>query len=200
MSASQLARSYDTKGAKEGVWVPHLYKWLPHIGGIAGGSDFSNLAVFSHTDLNRGGDFPSRFKRITELADTLIIDEAHHFRNPGRKGDTETGEGGSRYYKLFDLLDNSVRSKILFMLTATPINNQISDFRHMTELFTFRACAKITCILASGFQTVFGRPPIANPPKAYCYSWGSSISDRANPTVIMALYLPGYFGENIRRK
>jgi hypothetical protein len=74
---------FAPKGAKEGVWVPHLYKWLPHIGGIAGGSDFSNLAVFSHTDLNRGGDFPSRFRRITELADTVIIDEAHHFRNPG---------------------------------------------------------------------------------------------------------------------
>jgi superfamily II DNA or RNA helicase len=127
---------FAPKGAKEGVWVPHLYKWLPHIGGIAGGSDFSNLAVFSHTDLNRGGDFPSRFRRITELADTVIIDEAHHFRNPGRKGDPETGEGKSRYYQLFDLLDNSVRPKNLFMLTATPINNQISDFRHMAELFT----------------------------------------------------------------
>jgi hypothetical protein len=55
---------------------------------------------------------------------------------PGRKGDPETGEGKSRYYQLFDLLDNSVRPKNLFMLTATPINNQISDFRHMAELFT----------------------------------------------------------------
>jgi len=127
---------FAPKGAKEGVWAPHLNKWLPHVGGIFGGSDFSNLAVFSHTDLNRGGEFPSRFKRITELADTVIIDEAHHFRNPGSKGDPETSEGRSRYYQLYDLLDNSIRSKNLFMLTATPINNQISDFRHMAELFT----------------------------------------------------------------
>jgi len=127
---------FAPKGAKDGVWLPHLEKWLPHIGGIAGGSDFSNLAVFSHTDLNRGNDFPLRFKRIAELADTVIIDEAHHFRNPGRKGDPETGEKKSRYYQLFDLLDNSVRPKNLFMLTATPINNHVSDFRHMAELFT----------------------------------------------------------------
>ncbi len=129
---------FAPKGTKEGVWEPHLRDWLPHIGGIGGGADFSNLAVFSHTDLNRGGNFPMRFKLIAELADTVIIDEAHHFRNPGHKGDPETGEGMSRYYHLYDLLDDSVRPKTLFMLTATPINNQLSDFRHMAELFTRR--------------------------------------------------------------
>ena len=50
---------------------------------MGGGADFSNLAVFSHTDLGRRGDFPERFRRITELADAVVIDEAHHFRNPG---------------------------------------------------------------------------------------------------------------------
>ncbi len=44
----------------------------------------------------------------------------------------------SRYYRLYDLLDNAVRPKTLFMLTATPINNRLSDFRHMAELFTRR--------------------------------------------------------------
>ena len=129
---------FAPKGAKEGVWEPHLKDWLPHIGGIGGGSDFSNLAVFSHTDLNRKGDFPDRFKRIAELADVIIIDEAHHFRNPGTQGDSEKGKEKSRYYKLYDLMDNDVRPKTLFMLTATPINNRLSDFRHMVELFTRR--------------------------------------------------------------
>jgi hypothetical protein len=32
---------------------------------------------------------------------------------------------------LYDLLDNAERPKTLFMLTATPINNRLSDFRHM---------------------------------------------------------------------
>lgn len=129
---------FAPKAAKEGVWEPHLREWLPHIGGVGGGADFSNLAVFSHTDLNRKGDFPERFQRIAELADVVIIDEAHHFRNPGRKGDGEDGKEPSRYYRLYDLLDNATRSKTLFMLTATPINNRLADFRHMAELFTRR--------------------------------------------------------------
>jgi superfamily II DNA or RNA helicase len=127
---------FAPKGAKEGVWEPHLREWLGHIGGVGGGGDFSNLVVFSHTDLNRKGDFPERFKRITELADAVIIDEAHHFRNPGMRGNEESGKEPSRYYRLFDLLDSSSRSKSLFMLTATPINNALSDFRYLAELFT----------------------------------------------------------------
>jgi len=127
---------FAPKAAKEAVWEPHLRDWLPHIGGVSGGGDFSNLAVFSHTDLNRKGEFPARFRRITELADVVLIDEAHHFRNPGQQGKGPDDEDRSRYYRLYDLLDNSVRPKTLFMLTATPINNRLSDFRHMTELFT----------------------------------------------------------------
>jgi len=126
---------FAPKASKEAVWEPHLREWLPHIGGVGGSADFSNLAVFSHTDLGRHGDFPERFKRITELADVVVVDEAHHFRNPGRR--SAEGEGHpSRYWQLFDLLDASVRPKTLFLLTATPINNRLADFRHMTELFT----------------------------------------------------------------
>ena len=128
---------FAPKATKEGVWDPHLRQWLPHIGGVGGGADFSNLAVFSHTDLGRKGDFPERFQRITELADVVVIDEAHHFRNPGTRG-SEDGKEPSRYYRLFDLLDNAERPKSVFMLTATPINNRLSDFRHMAELFTRR--------------------------------------------------------------
>ncbi|MBU1702232.1 MAG: helicase [Candidatus Eisenbacteria bacterium] len=129
---------FAPKATKEGVWEPHLYEWLPHIGGVGGSADFSNLAVFSHTDLNRKGDFPERFQRIAELADVVLIDEAHHFRNLGSQGDAEDGIEPSRYYRLYDLLDNAVRPKTVFMLTATPINNRLSDFRHMAELFTRR--------------------------------------------------------------
>lgn len=125
---------FAPKAAKDAVWEPHLRQWLSHIGG---GSDFSNLAVFSHTDLGRGGEFPSRFERIAELADAVVIDEAHHFRNPGRAGVSENGDGReSRYRKLFRILDPSTRPKSLFLLTATPINNRLTDFRHMVELFS----------------------------------------------------------------
>ena len=123
---------FAPKAAKEGVWEPHLKEWLPHIGG---GSDFSNLAVFAHTDLGRKGEFPDRFRRLSELADAIVIDEAHHFRNPGRDGDGQDIEP-SRYYRLFELLNGELRGKTVFLLTATPINNRITDFRHLAELFT----------------------------------------------------------------
>ena len=128
---------FAPKATREGVWEPHLRDWLPHIGGV-GGNDFSNLAVFNHTDLGRGGDFPERFRRIAELADVVVIDEAHHFRNPGTRGDPEWEVEPSRYYRLYDLLEKAVRPKTVYMLTATPINNRLSDFRHMAELFTRR--------------------------------------------------------------
>src|SRR5436190_19890472 len=129
---------FAPKATKEGVWEPHLRDWLPHIGGVGGNADFSNLAIFSHTDLGRKGDFPERFSRIAELADVVIIDEAHHFRNTGPLGGGEDDTQPSRYRRLFDLLHNTTRPKAVFMLTATPINNRLSDFRHMAELFTGR--------------------------------------------------------------
>ena len=82
---------FAPKGAREAVWEPHLHEWLSHIGGMGGGSDFSNLAVFNHTDLGREGDFPERFERIAALADAVVIDEAHHFRNPGQLGGSRHG-------------------------------------------------------------------------------------------------------------
>lgn len=117
------------KSARKDVWENTLRYYLPHIGG-----DFSNLVIFNHTDLGREGEFPFRFERIKEFADVIVIDEAHHFRNPGIKG---TGERRpSRYRLLFDLIDGLKGSKQVYMLTATPINNRLDDFRHMIELFS----------------------------------------------------------------
>ena len=118
------------KAARVDVWESHLERYLPHLKG----KSYSNLAIFNHTDLGRGGDFPEEFRRVAEMADAVIIDEAHHFRNPGIKG---TGERRpSRYRLMFDLLADGDGAKQLFMLTATPINNKLDDFRHMAELFT----------------------------------------------------------------
>ena len=129
---------FAPKAAKEGVWEPHIRQWLGHIGGVGGGAEFSNLVVFSHTDLTRKGDFPERFRRIAELADVVLIDEAHHFRNPGVAGSEAEGRDPSRYHRLFDLLGSGARRKSVFLLTATPINNRLSDFRHLVELFSRR--------------------------------------------------------------
>jgi superfamily II DNA or RNA helicase len=126
---------FAPKSVKDSVWVPELKKHLPHIGGVDGSADFSNLSVFSHTDLTRAQEYPERFERITELADAVVIDEAHHFRNTGKRGDPEDPFTRSRYYKLYDLI-GAARHKSVFMLTATPINNSLNDFKHLVELFS----------------------------------------------------------------
>lgn len=125
---------FAPKSVKDSVWVPELRRHLPHIGGLDGSADFSNLSVFSHTDLTRALEFPERFERIAELADAVVIDEAHHFRNTGKRGDPEDPFTRSRYYKLHDLI-NQGRPKSVYLLTATAINNSLNDFKHLVELF-----------------------------------------------------------------
>jgi hypothetical protein len=95
---------FAPKSVKDSVWVPELNRQLSHIGGVGGSADFSNLTVFSHTDLTREGEFPERFERIAQLADAVVIDEAHHFRNTGKRGDPDDPSERSRYYRLYDLI------------------------------------------------------------------------------------------------
>jgi hypothetical protein len=124
------------KAVREGVWEKELRAHLAHIGGFGGTGDFSNLTVFNHTDLTRSGDFPERFTRVAELADAIVIDEAHHFRNRGRRSDEDDPSTWSRYHRLAALINGGGRTKQVFLLTATPINNSLNDFRHLVELFT----------------------------------------------------------------
>ena len=114
------------KAAREPVWESTLKRYLPHIFGA-----YSRLEIYNHTDLMRGGDYPEMLETVRERADVVLIDEAHHFRNTGTKGDEE-GERRSRYWRMFDLCEG----KTVYMLTATPVNNSLHDLRHMTELFT----------------------------------------------------------------
>lgn len=131
------------KGARASVWEPAIKRYMPH---IAGG-DFSSLAVLNHTDLNRGGEYPQRLELIRQKADVIVVDEAHHFRNPGTRGAVAAesaaaaapgkiravGEGKpSRYWQMYQI----AAGKQLFFLTATPINNKLDDLRHVMELFT----------------------------------------------------------------
>ncbi|MBA3350861.1 MAG: DEAD/DEAH box helicase family protein [Blastocatellia bacterium] len=114
------------KSGRVAVWERNLKKYLPHLLG-----DFSNLVLFNHTDLMRSGaDMPYRLQRIKELADVIVIDEAHHFRNRGlaNAGD----EIRSRYWMLYDL----AQTKAVFFLTATPVNNNLTNFQHLIELFS----------------------------------------------------------------
>jgi len=70
------------KAAREPVWESTLKRYLPHIFGA-----YSRLEIYNHTDLMRGGDYPEMLETVQERADVVLIDEAHHFRNTGTKGD-----------------------------------------------------------------------------------------------------------------
>lgn len=113
------------KATSEAVWKPALRKYLPNLFG-----KFSNLEIFNHTDLSRGGHWQEDLESVKERADVIIIDEAHNFRNPGLRG-TDT-RAASRYYKMAEIIG----SKKVFLLTATPINNSLIDLQRLIELFT----------------------------------------------------------------
>lgn len=55
--------------------------------------------------------------------DLFVIDEAHNLRN----------ENSSRYQRILEWLANNKTSKVL-LLTATPVNNQLTDFVSQIQL------------------------------------------------------------------
>ncbi len=135
------------KGAVDSVWKPGIQTYLRKLSGGA----FSNLYVAAHTDLGLERTREA-FEAAKDRAHAIIIDEAHHFRNPGPAG---TGAAfvesprkaqepqlfaparRSRYRELLELIPSADGTrKQVYMLTATPINNSFHDLRHMIELFT----------------------------------------------------------------
>ncbi len=107
--------------ARISVWETTIKKYIPEI--LEG---FYPFKIINHTDLllERNANL---MKQITEQAEIVVIDEAHHFRN----------RGSNRYRKLFDMMKDGSK-KQMFMLTATPINNSFLDLQHLIELFTHR--------------------------------------------------------------
>lgn len=114
-----------TKTGRDAVWMPELRDRLPELFG-----EFTNVLVLAHTDLSRQ-DAPQMVEQLSARADVVIIDEAHNFRNHGRKGDDEETPR-SRWWRMFEIC----RGKVVFNLTATPINNSFFDLVHEAELFT----------------------------------------------------------------
>ena len=134
------------KAGREPVWESTLARELPDLGDAYG----PGVLIFNHTDLTRdNAKIQKQLDDVARNADVIIIDEAHHFRNPGTLGAVPTdiedltkpgnryipGEGivkPSRYRRLYDI----VEGKQLFLLTATPVNNKLIDLQHMIELFS----------------------------------------------------------------
>ena len=114
-----------TKTGKDAVWSPEIKRYLPHLQG-----EFTNLFVMSHTDLSKDDAFEV-VSRLAQRVSVVIIDEAHNFRNRGAVGD-DPNLPKSRWRRLEEIC----AGKIVFNLTATPINNTLFDFVHQFELFT----------------------------------------------------------------
>ena len=107
------------KSARESVWEANIRRYL--------GERYpvllkKNLDIHNHTDFGREGTVtPEKLKYYQEYANAIIIDEAHHFRNPLR------GRG--------QRLKELAKGKPLYMLTATPINNSLDDLYHLINYF-----------------------------------------------------------------
>ena len=94
--------------------------------------------VLSHTDLSRESGFSGDLKIEDinwEIYDLVVIDESHNFRNnsPGRPR-PDGSRAVSRYGRLIEqIIQKGARTKVL-LLSATPVNNQISDLRNQISL------------------------------------------------------------------
>ena len=91
--------------------------------------------VLHHTDLSReNGNVNGLILESLNWGayDLVVIDESHNFRNnvqaTQRPGEEKIRK--SRYQRLIDdIISSGVRTKVL-MLSATPVNNQLSDLRN----------------------------------------------------------------------
>lgn len=91
--------------------------------------------VLHHTDLSRESGNVNGLELDTlnwGAYDLVVIDESHNFRNnklaTQRPGDKE--ERRSRYQHLMeDIISKGVKTKVL-LLSATPVNNQLTDLRN----------------------------------------------------------------------
>jgi hypothetical protein len=114
-----------TKTGVDAVWNPELQKYLKHLTGA-----FASVEIMAHTDLSKA-DALDVVGQMAERVDVIIIDEAHNFRNRGSQGDDPLAPK-SRWWRLQEM----AKGKLVFNLTATPINNTLFDFVHQCEIFT----------------------------------------------------------------
>lgn len=109
------------KSTREAVWEVLVRQYIPTANSLFG----NQVVIYNHTDLLRRAsgdrDFPSEMEQIRDHCDAIIIDEAHHFRNLTSK----------RNEKLYEITGN----KMVFLLTATPINNSLFDLQHLMDFF-----------------------------------------------------------------
>lgn len=103
--------------------------------------DRFGYTVLSHTDLSRQsgrvGDIDLATFNWSNF-DLVVIDESHNFRNNTKSKRDSNGEmlRKSRYERLMqDILQSGARTKVL-LLSATPVNTELSDLRNQLMLLS----------------------------------------------------------------
>ncbi len=103
--------------------------------------DRFSYTVLSHSDLSRDKGKSGDIDLATinwQNYDLVVIDESHNFRNNTKGRRDEDGKiiTKSRYERLMDdILKAGVQTKVL-LLSATPVNNDLSDLRNQIYLIT----------------------------------------------------------------
>jgi SNF2 family DNA or RNA helicase len=98
-------------------------------------ADRLNYDVLNHTDLSRDGGQSGDID-LTHVNwgnyDLVVIDESHNFRN--KKSPKQGSE--TRYHRLMrKIIREGVKTRVL-MLSATPVNNRLSDLRNQIAFAT----------------------------------------------------------------
>jgi len=103
--------------------------------------DRFGYSVLCHTDLSRISGFSGDIDLANfqwGMFDLVVIDESHNFRNniKGKRDEDGNIIRHSRYERLMeDILKTGVHTKVL-MLSATPVNNTLSDLRNQIAFIT----------------------------------------------------------------
>jgi SNF2 family DNA or RNA helicase len=98
-------------------------------------TDRFGYTVLCHTDLSRTSGKSGPVEDLAHFHwgafDLVVIDESHNFRNNAVGRPREDGTPRrTRYQRLMeDILQSGVRTKVL-LLSATPVNNELSDLRN----------------------------------------------------------------------
>ncbi len=141
-----LANAYQDK-APEFIYYKTLYHLFENILEEAGDIQYPLKAdrfrynVLAHTDLSRDSGEANGIdlaQHEWDAYDLVVIDESHNFRN--RSTNTLNQEGNlirkSRYNKLMeDVIQSGGKTQVL-MLSATPVNNQLTDLENQICLIT----------------------------------------------------------------
>ncbi len=103
--------------------------------------DRFTYTVLSHTDLSREGGKSGDIDLSTinwGNYDLVVIDESHNFRNNTRGKRDEEGNviRKSRYERMLeDIIQTGRKTKVL-LLSATPVNNDLTDLRNQIYFIT----------------------------------------------------------------